>query len=76
MRCGIGQGRPFWVYNGKCQMFVHNRFFMDKADVKECMNTLMNKKCEGFDRIPVCVFKDAKAVCVLMVYCALNNNGF
>ena len=33
---------------------------MDKADVEECIDMLKNKKCEGFDRIPVCVIKDAK----------------
>ena len=39
---------------------VVNRNFMKKADVKECINLLLNKKCEGFDRIPVCVLKDSK----------------
>ena len=29
-------------------------------DVKECMSELKNKKCEGFDRIPVCMIYDAR----------------
>ena len=33
---------------------------MKKSDVKECLNSLPNKKCEGFDRIPVCFLKDSK----------------
>ena len=51
---------PNGVYNGKCQLIVQDRIFMDKADVEECIDMLKNKKCEGFDRIPVCVIKDAK----------------
>ena len=33
---------------------------MKKSDLKECLNSLPNKKCEGFDRIPVCVIKDTR----------------
>ena len=51
---------PNGVYNGRCQLIVQDRFFMDKVDVEECLNMLNNKNCEGFDRIPVCVSKDAK----------------
>ena len=29
-------------------------------DVKECMLTLKNKRCEGYDRIPVCILTDAR----------------
>ena len=29
-------------------------------DVKICMSELKNKKCEGFDRIPVCMIYDAR----------------
>ena len=32
---------------------------MTKNDVNECMLTLKPKKCEGFDRIPVCIISDA-----------------
>ena len=44
------------VYNGKCQLLVLNRDFMKSDDVKKCLNELSSKKCEGFDRIPVCAF--------------------
>ena len=42
------------VYNGKCKLIVQDRNFMTKNDVKLCMLDLINKKSEGFDRIPVC----------------------
>ena len=29
-------------------------------DVKKCLYDLSNKKCEGFDRIPVCLLFDCK----------------
>ena len=48
------------VYNGKCHLLVQNRNFMTKLDVMTCMDQLSNKKCEGFDRIPVCVLFDAR----------------
>ena len=48
------------VYNGKNRLIVCDRNFMQKSDVKECLNSLPNKKCEGFDRIPVCVIKDTR----------------
>ena len=51
---------PDDVYNGKCKLIVQNRNFMTLEDVNECMSTLINKKCEGYDRIPVCVFLHAK----------------
>ena len=50
------------VYNGKNKLIVPNRNFMQKSDVKECLNLLPNKKCEGFDRIPVCILKDSKTL--------------
>ena len=50
------------VYNGKCQLIVANRNFMTPDDVKCCLYDLSNKKCEGFDRIPVCSLYDARAV--------------
>ena len=46
---------------------------MDKADVKECINMLKNKKCEGFDRIPVCLIKDTH-VPLLDPLCRLFKN--
>ena len=48
------------VYNGKCKLIVQNRNFMTAADVKCCLDELTNVKCEGFDRIPVCVICDAR----------------
>ena len=50
------------VYNGKCQLIVQNRNFMNYEDVKYCLNELSSKKCEGFDQIPVCALFDARAV--------------
>ena len=47
------------VYNGKNKLMVLNRNFMKENDVKLCLNELMNKRCEGFDRIPLCVIRDA-----------------
>ena len=62
VRSGVALARvdPNGVYNGRCQLLVQNRFFMDKVDVEECINMITNKKCEGFDRIPACILKDAK----------------
>ena len=48
------------VYNGKCQLIVADRHFMKPADVRACLFDLSSKKCEGFDRIPVCALSDAK----------------
>ena len=33
---------------------------MQEKDVLECLNMMNNKKCEGFDRIPVCIITAAK----------------
>ena len=41
------------VYNGKCKLMVQSRDFMKPKDVSECMNILVNKRCEGYDRIPL-----------------------
>ena len=59
------------VYNGKCQLIVANRNFMTPDDVKCCLYDLSNKKCEGFDRIPVCSLYDARAVLLK----PLSNNS-
>ena len=48
------------VYNGKCKLIVQSRNFMTMSDVKECLADLNTKKCEGFDRIPVCSLFDAR----------------
>ena len=34
---------------------------MKKLDVKNCLDLLSSKKCEGFDRIPVCFLYDGRA---------------
>ena len=47
------------VYNGKNKIIVQNRNFMLKKDIEECIKSLKPKRCEGFDRIPVCVITDA-----------------
>ena len=51
---------PNNVYNGKCKLIVLNRNFMAVTDVKECLSNLNSKKCEGFDRIPVCALFDSR----------------
>ena len=48
------------MYNGKCKLIVQNRNFMTEKDVKECLAELNSKKCEDFDRIPVCTLFDAR----------------
>ena len=50
------------VYNGKNKIIVQNRNFMLRSDIKECLVSLKNKRCEGFDRIPVCIFTDARDI--------------
>ena len=47
------------VYNGKNKIIVQNRNFMQINDVKECMLSLKSKRCEGYDRIPLCIIADA-----------------
>ena len=54
--------KPDCVYNGKCKLIVQNRNFMTPNDVNECLNELKNKRCEGFDRIPVCALYDARDI--------------
>ena len=49
------------VYNGKCKLIVGCRNFMNRNDVEECMSQLGTKKCEGFDRIPVCTIFHSKS---------------
>ena len=42
------------VYNGKNKLIVGCRDFTTKSDGKECLSMLKPKRCEGYDRIPVC----------------------
>ena len=50
---------PTTVYNGACKLLVINRHFMKRSDVRECLSELKNKKCEGYDRIPLCMIRDS-----------------
>ena len=61
------------VYNGKNKLMVLNRNFMQKSNVKECIKSLPNKKCEGFDRIPVCVLKDTQDLLLNPLSVLFNN---
>ena len=47
------------AYNAKCKMLVQNRNSVTEKDVKDCMAEFKNKKCEEFDRIPLCMLSDA-----------------
>ena len=47
------------VYNGKNKLIIQNRNFMTNDDIKECMITLKSKRCEGYDKIPVCLVTEA-----------------
>ena len=55
------------VFNGKCKLIVQNINFMAENDVNHCLDDLNSKKCEGFDRIPVCMLHDACGV--LLTHC-------
>ena len=44
---------------------------MTKNDVKKCLDELKNKKCEGFDRIPVCIISDACVKLLSPLRCSL-----
>ena len=46
---------------------------MLKKDVKECLESLSSKKCEGFDRIPVCVIKDCSNLLLYPLFELLNK---
>ena len=52
------------VYNGKLKLLVDNRFFMSEIDIKECLQTLKPKNCEGYDRIPVRILYDARDILI------------
>ena len=52
------------VYNGKNKIIVQNRNFMTKTDVREVIFEIKSKKCEGFDRVPVCTISDARDILV------------
>ena len=48
------------VYNDKNKLIVPNRNFMTITNIEICMADIKNKKCEGFDRILLCVISDAR----------------
>ena len=64
---------PNNVYNGKCKLIVLNRNFMAVTDVKECLSNLNSKKCEGFDRIPVCALFDSRESLLVLLSLLFNN---
>ena len=47
------------VYNGKNKLIVQNRNFMCREDIIECLRSIKSKRCEGYDRIPVCILTDS-----------------
>ena len=47
------------VLNGKCEIILQDINFMTINDVKECILSLKNKRCEGFDRLLVSILCDA-----------------
>ena len=59
----------------KCKLIVGCRNFMTKKDVEECMNDLGSKKCEGFDRIPVCALTHSR-IPLLEPMAALFDNFY
>ena len=48
-----------YFINSKCKLIVDSRDFMTKTDGKECIALLEPRKCEGFDRIPLCMIYNA-----------------
>ena len=46
------------VYNGNRKVNVPNEFFMTSADISDCLKTIKNKNCEGYDRIPQKILAD------------------
>ena len=63
------------VYNGKCKLIEQNRNFMTEKDVIHCLSELNNKKCEGFDRIPVCMLYDARVTILPPLEHELMSHG-
>ena len=47
-------------------MQIENRSFVTVSDVEECLSNLNSKKCEGFDRIPVCLLYDARKLLMFL----------
>ena len=35
---------------------------MKTSDIEYCLNDVSNKKCEGYDRVPVCALFDARKI--------------
>ena len=50
------------VYNGLNKLLVVDRFFREEADIRECLQPLKPKMCEGYDRIPTRVIYDAREI--------------
>ena len=46
------------IYNGNPKVNTENKFFMTSTDILECLKTIKNKNCEGYDRIPQRILSD------------------
>ena len=46
------------VYNGTKKVDHPNSFFMTDTDIRECLNNIKIKNCEGYDRIPQRILVD------------------
>jgi hypothetical protein len=52
----------FYENNGKNKLLVVDRFFMKELDIHECLKSLSQKTCEGFDRIPLEILYGARKI--------------
>ena len=50
------------VYNGHRKVTVKNTHSMTINDTLECLKTIKNKNCEGFDRIPQRILADGAEI--------------
>ena len=46
------------VYNGKRKVDCHDKMFMSKVDITECVRSIKIKNCEWYDRIPQRILVD------------------
>ena len=63
------------VYNGKNKLIVGCRDFMTKSDVKECLSMLQSKRCEGYDRKPVCAIFDSRDILLDPLYALFKKKS-
>ena len=50
------------VYNGHKKVNAENSNFMTRNEIFECLKTIKNKNCEGFDRIPQRILSDGAEI--------------